>query len=276
MQVFGKIENSQLTIDGGFMMKLKKTNILTTIMLIVLMMVPASFASMAEAGGEANPEQLVNLVDIGNVWTKLDPFHDIVFTAEINPNEEGLSNIIAIGDESWANKDGTSVITRNKASTSAPLVNETYRYSVTVNALGDKVFDTEKGFRFVYGGKEYGQNDYNVSFSNDCKQAVITGFIPDKKIAPIKISSATISGIESKTYNGKAQTQKPVVKVKVNGDTFTLKKGKNYNLSYKNNKNAGKATITISGIGAVTGSVSKTFKINPKKITPKVTLSKKA
>jgi hypothetical protein len=107
------------------MMKLKKTNILTTIMLIVLMMVSASFASMAEAGGEANPEQFVSFVDIGNVWTELDPFHDIVFTAEINPNEEDLSNIIEVGDESWANEDGTSVITRNEASTFAPLANET-------------------------------------------------------------------------------------------------------------------------------------------------------
>ena len=35
-------------------------------------------------------------------------------------------------------------------------------------------------------------------------------------------------------------------------------------MSYKNNKNVGKATLTIKGTGDYAGSITKTFKINPK------------
>ena len=76
-----------------------------------------------------------------------------------------------------------------------------------------------------------------------------------------EISSAKISGIKAKTYNGKAQTQSVTVK---NG-AKTLKNGTDYTVSYKNNKNAGTATMIITGKGDYKGSVKKTFKINKAK-----------
>ena len=74
------------------------------------------------------------------------------------------------------------------------------------------------------------------------------------------IAKATVSGISAKTYTGKAIAQTPVVKL----GTKALKKGTDYTISYKNNKAVGKATVTITGKGAYTGTVTKTFKINPK------------
>ncbi|MCR5473831.1 MAG: DUF6273 domain-containing protein [Lachnospiraceae bacterium] len=71
------------------------------------------------------------------------------------------------------------------------------------------------------------------------------------------ISKATISGIKNKTYTGKALKQSPVVKL----DGKTLKVDIDYTLSYKNNKNAGTAKVTITGKGDYTGSVTKSFKI---------------
>lgn len=54
-----------------------------------------------------------------------------------------------------------------------------------------------------------------------------------------KISSVTL-GKSSVAYTGKAITQsKIVVKAKVGGKTKTLKKGTDYTVSYKNNKNVG-------------------------------------
>jgi len=38
----------------------------------------------------------------------------------------------------------------------------------------------------------------------------------------------------------------------------------NYKVSYKNNKNIGKASVTIVGIGSYNGSITKTFSIVPK------------
>ena len=43
-----------------------------------------------------------------------------------------------------------------------------------------------------------------------------------------------------------------------------MKKGTDYTVSYKNNKKVGTATITVTGKGNYTGTVTKTFKINPK------------
>ena len=41
----------------------------------------------------------------------------------------------------------------------------------------------------------------------------------------------------------------------------TLKASTDYTVSYKNNTNAGKATVTITGKGKYNGSVTKTFTI---------------
>ena len=58
-------------------------------------------------------------------------------------------------------------------------------------------------------------------------------------------------------YTGKAQM--PAVTVK-NGDV-TLTQGLDYQVSYKNNVNVGTATVTITGIGKYTGTVTKQFTI---------------
>lgn len=55
----------------------------------------------------------------------------------------------------------------------------------------------------------------------------------------------------------------------------TLKKGVDYTVSYKNNTKVGKATVTIKGKGAYTGTITKSFKINPKKTTIKKATSPK-
>ena len=65
--------------------------------------------------------------------------------------------------------------------------------------------------------------------------------------------------IEDATYTGKAITPDPEVYCE---DT-RLVKGKDYTLSYKNNINAGTATVTIKGIGNYTGTTTQSFTINP-------------
>ena len=58
-------------------------------------------------------------------------------------------------------------------------------------------------------------------------------------------------------YTGAALTPKPTVKV----GTTTLSEGTDYTLSYKNNINAGTATITVTGAGNYTGTITRTFTI---------------
>ena len=64
-------------------------------------------------------------------------------------------------------------------------------------------------------------------------------------------------------YNGSAFT--PTLEILL--DTFVLEDGRDYALTYKNNTNAGTATITITGIGSFNGTREKEFEISPKSIT---------
>ena len=71
------------------------------------------------------------------------------------------------------------------------------------------------------------------------------------------ISYASITGLSSKTYTGKVITQTPVIELA----GVTLISGTDYTVSYKNNTNAGTATVTFTGKGNYTGTASRTFTI---------------
>ena len=113
--------------------------------------------------------------------------------------------------------------------------------------------------------------DYIVSYSNNTKVGTATVKITGKgnytgsisKTFKIKnnFKKATISGISNKSYTGKNITQS--ITVKYNGKT--LKKGTDYTVSYSSSKSIGTATVKIAGKGSYTGTITKTFKINPAK-----------
>ena len=81
------------------------------------------------------------------------------------------------------------------------------------------------------------------------------------KTANNDITKASVSGISTKAFTGKAITQNVTVKV---GSTV-LKNGTDYTVSYSNNKKVGKATVKITGKGKYGGVITKTFTINPAK-----------
>ena len=113
--------------------------------------------------------------------------------------------------------------------------------------------------------------DYTVSYSNNTKVGTATVKITGKgnytgsvsKTYSIKnnFKKATVSGISTKVFTGKNITQS--ITVKYNGKT--LKKGTDYTVSYSSNKNIGTATVKVAGKGSYTGTITKTFKINPAK-----------
>ena len=81
------------------------------------------------------------------------------------------------------------------------------------------------------------------------------------KTASNDITKATVSGISTKAFTGKNITQS--ITVKYNGKT--LKNGTDYTVSYSSSKIIGTATVKIAGKGSYTGTITKTFKINPAK-----------
>ena len=73
----------------------------------------------------------------------------------------------------------------------------------------------------------------------------------------VDISKTTIKGITTKTYTGKALKQN----LQITYDGKTLVENTDYSVTYKDNKNAGKASITVTGLKTYKGSATKTFKI---------------
>ena len=102
--------------------------------------------------------------------------------------------------------------------------------------------------------------------------AKITVKTSNGKKATVKVTVSKINAKKAKITAIKDQTQtdkalKPSVEVKLNGKV--LKNGTDYTVTYKNNKNAGKATVTVKFKGNYTGSVKSTFLIIPSKVAIK-------
>ncbi|MBQ9021686.1 MAG: hypothetical protein IJ113_06695, partial [Eggerthellaceae bacterium] len=94
-----------------------------------------------------------------------------------------------------------------------------------------------------------GKTTYTATFKNSAFK---------KQTKDVAIPKLTVSGVANKAYTGKAITQSLTVK---SGNT-TLKSGTDYTLAYKNNVNAGTATVTVTAKGAnYAGSLAKTFAI---------------
>ena len=111
-------------------------------------------------------------------------------------------------------------------------------------------------------------SDYTVSYSDNKEigtaKITLTGignFCDSRffyfEITECNIKNATIGKIADQFCTGKAV--KPSVSVKL-GST-KLKKDQDYTVKYSNNKKAGTATVTISGIANYTGTAKTTFKI---------------
>jgi len=89
----------------------------------------------------------------------------------------------------------------------------------------------------------------------------------------IVISDQTLTSayFSDAKYTGKAV--RPNVAIAVNG--VTLAEGTDYTISCSKNKKIGKATVTVTGCGRYTGSITRTFKIIPKGCSLKSLKSKK-
>lgn len=145
----------------------------------------------------------------------------------------------------------------------------TYNNSLTYNGSALSPAVTVK-----YGNATLKKNtDYTVAYSDNVNAGTGTITITGKgiyggsvkktfTIKTLGISATAVSGTGNKVYTGSAL--KPVPAVKVGGRT--LKNGTDFTISYKNNTEPGTATLTVTGKGNYSGSVSKTFKITARAI----------
>ena len=203
-----------------------------------------------------------------------------------NNVDAGTATVVikGIGDYSGTKELNFTIKAQSLSSSNVSLSYTTKTYTGSAFSPSVTVVD-------AYGNKlkvgQDGEGDYTLTTPSGRKNAgtytyVIkgtgnyTGTVKKTlTIKPVSIktycASCTLS-TTSYTYSGSAKKPSVTLKVKVNGKTKTLSKvssssSSGYTVSYKNNTKIGKATVTITGTGNYTGTITKTFKIYPKKGT---------
>ncbi|MDY2997751.1 MAG: leucine-rich repeat protein [Faecalimonas sp.] len=115
--------------------------------------------------------------------------------------------------------------------------------------------------------------DYTVSYENNVNAGIATAIVKgtgnyagSQKIAftirEKDLKNATIGEIDAQNYTGEEVKPKVVVK----DGSITLKKNQDYTVSYKNNVNAGTATVIVEGTGNYCGKKETTFEISAKQM----------
>ena len=179
-----------------------------------------------------------------------------------------ISNVTAYEGEVKILEDKNNIIDKIVVTSSADYAGN----KVTNNSIVTFMTDTQKGYKITISIKVYlkstavqGQtakvglvDGYVSYFNGDLDKPTswshtITVDEPDKP----SVANAKISSISAQKYTG--QAIEPGFTVTLDGKT--LVKGTDYKVSYKNNVNAGTATITITGIGNYAGTITKSFKI---------------
>lgn len=132
----------------------------------------------------------------------------------------------------------------------------------SVTKIGDGAFDSCDSLTDVYySGTKTKWNKIKLGSDN---QALTDATIYYNNDGANCLAGAAVT-VNDQSYTG--QKQKPAPTVTLNGKT--LKKGTDYTVSYKNNKNAGVATVTVKGKGDYSGTATATFRITCEKPTVK-------
>lgn len=103
---------------------------------------------------------------------------------------------------------------------------------------------------------KYQAASFQSAYPMSAKSYKVSNSIPIYNLAVAKVS-----GVKNKKYNGRKQTQKAVLKM----GGVTLKQGRDYKVSYKNNVKVGTATIIFTGKGRYSGVLRKNYEILSKK-----------
>jgi hypothetical protein len=152
-------------------------------------------------------------------------------------------------------------------------------FSITINSnfvyIGDNAF-AETPIRNVYfaGTKaawyeDISKSDYSIEEARKGFESTVIHCIDGdiKFLKKYSIENNYVKPLEDKTYTGKALTQNIYVSSNsryAGPDDERLQEGVHYSVSYRNNLKVGIATVIIKGKGKYEGSITKTFKINPK------------
>lgn len=205
-------------------------------------------------------EPRVTLVQIGDLTLRAGVDFTVSYSANVNA---GTAKVIVTGAGDYV---GTKEVTFtiNPADIANATVNGlqlTYVY--TGSGIEPEITVTFDGVTLILN------TDYLITYSDNINVGTATVTVAGSKnytgtltdtfiVIKADISSATVTGIEgSYEYTGNAIAPEPTV----TWSGTTLVKDTDYTLSYADNTALGTATVTITGIGNFSGTITKTFEI---------------
>lgn len=136
--------------------------------------------------------------------------------------------------------------------------------------------EIEPPIKITDGSSELKQGiDYTVNYENNINigegAIIVTGIGSYKGTKTLKfnILAKNINETDVKVFDIATQiyTGKEIIpSIKISYNDTILELGTDYKLTYKNNKNVGRASVTVEGIGNYTSKKTKTFAIIPQKV----------
>lgn len=195
----------------------------------------------------------------------LVPGTDYEITGYDNNVNTGTATVTVqgVGNYTGTAEHEFEIVSADVAAFAVTLDPESYVFSGGYKTPKVEVEDT-------YGNILRKDVDYEVSYSDNKNAGVaavrVTGIgnysgtvVKNFTIEPTDIAACTATlEYSSITYSGSEKTPSVVVKT---ARGTTLKKGTNYTVAYRDNKNAGTAVVEITGIGNYGGTLTQTFEI---------------
>ena len=210
-----------------------------------------------------NPAQQKITVRVDSV--KLDPDTDYVVSYQ-NNTAAGQATVFIEGTGNY-----TGTVSRTF------VINKAAADQLKVSGVKNKTFTGDKieldlkvklGKTVLVSGTDYQvkyENNKNVGTASlTITSPNLEGSIQKTfEIKPLSLKGAEISGVKDKTFDGKTQKQKDI-KVTLNGRT--LKKKRDYSISFTDRVHAGEVKITLKGVGNYKDEISTTFVIKPRSL----------
>ncbi len=182
--------------------------------------------------------------------------YKVSYSSNINP---GTAKVVISGIGNYCGSRTLTFKIRGKIDTKCVTFTDLWAYTGKNLSVGPSKVE-------VGGKKLVKGTDYTISYQNASGKTVSSinsvgkykvviqgkGNYTGKVILPFEVtkdfllSKMNISAVSTQTYNGTGCKPKVTIQNKQTGTVRTLKEGTHYTLTYANNINAGKATVTIT------------------------------
>ena len=274
----------------------KILSILICLVMVLSLMPMAAFATVTGEGlnGEGSTTLKVSLANSGDIiydgTSKVPPVnvsdgtqalrYSEDYTASYSDNVDagqGKVTIKGLNNYAGASAEFYFTILPKPVTPTIGSVESSYNYTGNAITPAVRLFDGEKEiptgeYSVTYGENKVDTGSVTVRDNDGGNYAIAETSKTFTITAPAKTSiegfTVTVSG-GPYTYDGNEHTPT----VTVSNGTTTLTAGTDYTLSISDKINAGTHTVTVTGTGNYTGTLTGTFVINPKEVIPTLTLN---